>query len=565
MLVFPCNGAGETTKAGKNMETKGKARMPERAYQYSRLSFSAQREGTGLARQQGDEQTGIANWAHDVCEREGLTLDDEQFTDIDRSGYHQRNLSPKAALTRILQLIEFRRILPGSWLLIDTISRLSRAELDDAIELFRRIVRAGITVCTRTPPRVYRPGDNSLLAHLEPLILAYLAWCESELKSQNARAAWQIHRREQREKKTPHQCPPPCWLELVDGVYQLREDVVKLVRYVHDLTRAGWGYGRLAARLTAEGMPIPARARRLSPRGQSRQDARRWTQSALASLLTSRALVGEYVCMSGVGRQRAADGAPIQGFYPPVMSEDELQATLLAIASRKGRAGRPAQATVNILSNILYLRGSDERLYVRSKAGHAPPGEPDPRSYYARPGGRRPRIRTDRLTAGVLSCLCELQPADVLPPDPQRQEQEEQIVTLTARQTAGLLRQEQLQAALAEAGEEVGAVLSALRSVKADVQATAAALATLKLASTTSRGEALGTVQSLAQLRGALRGRERLDVDGRIAAELSRVVSRVEVEVEYVTPKTTRVRVWVYLTSGAVRDFCLEPESRRAR
>jgi DNA invertase Pin-like site-specific DNA recombinase len=121
--------------------------MPQRAYPYSRFSCSKQKDGDSLRRQN--------DWHRAVCQRNDWVLDDTlQFIDNGVSAKDDRN-SDVGDLARFLKLAESgTRITPGSVLLVEVLDRLSREQIDDAYDLFRRILKTGVWICTREPERI---------------------------------------------------------------------------------------------------------------------------------------------------------------------------------------------------------------------------------------------------------------------------------------------------------------------------------------------------------------------------------------------------------------------------
>jgi DNA invertase Pin-like site-specific DNA recombinase len=110
--------------------------MPRRAYPYSRFSAKHQRHGDSIRRQD--------DWQQSVCRQRGWTLDDTlRFLDAGVSAHHGKN-SDVGDLARFLDLVQRGRITPGSVLLVEVLDRLSREQIDEAYDLFRRILKAGV-------------------------------------------------------------------------------------------------------------------------------------------------------------------------------------------------------------------------------------------------------------------------------------------------------------------------------------------------------------------------------------------------------------------------------------
>jgi DNA invertase Pin-like site-specific DNA recombinase len=145
--------------------------------------------------------------ANDLELAEGAELED-----IGLSGYTGANVR-EGALGRFLEAVRAGLIQPGSYLLVESLDRLSRQELLAAQSLFLGIVQAGINLVTLADGRVYRAGTNDLGDLIISLVIMSRAHEESQTKSLRLSAAWKNKRADAlaREPMTKW-CPG--WLEL---------------------------------------------------------------------------------------------------------------------------------------------------------------------------------------------------------------------------------------------------------------------------------------------------------------------------------------------------------------
>ena len=354
--------------------------MPRRAYSYIRISTGGrQARGDGLRRQD--------DFAAVLCQEEDWTLDDSlHFTDSGKSGYHGRNLDPTAALSRFLDLVQRGRITPGSVLIVENLDRLSRAKIDEAYDLFRRILKAGILIATREPRRIYRAEDSgNMLSLLEPLFIFSRAHEESAIKSLRSAGAWEAARRKVRADNAPTQAQPPAWIVRTAGGWQFRPDKLALVRHIAELCRAGLGSGQIAARLTASGTPT------LSGRGK-------WTGKVICQVLTRRTIIGEFQPCRLVNGKRVPDGPALQNHYPPALTPEEYQATRAALSSRRQRRGRPAVHGFNVLTGAVHDAAAGRRMSLQTANSH---GKLIPYLSIGQVSGFA-RVRYDALEACVL-------------------------------------------------------------------------------------------------------------------------------------------------------------------
>src|SRR5262245_5970595 len=118
-----------------------------RAYSYTRFSTPAQAEGDS-ARRQIDK-------ARAYAKTHGLQLDtDLTFEDTGVSAYRGANVET-GRLGEFLKAVEEGLIPRGSFLLVESLDRISRNKPRKAFRLLERICEAGITVVTTADGRRY--------------------------------------------------------------------------------------------------------------------------------------------------------------------------------------------------------------------------------------------------------------------------------------------------------------------------------------------------------------------------------------------------------------------------
>ena len=109
--------------------------MPK-AYSYIRMSTPEQITGDSLRRQ-------IAA-ADAYALRKGLEIE-QRFDDIGVSGFRGKN-AQIGALKNFLEQVESGKIAKGSYLIVESIDRLSRDKVSNALALLTSIIHAGIVV-----------------------------------------------------------------------------------------------------------------------------------------------------------------------------------------------------------------------------------------------------------------------------------------------------------------------------------------------------------------------------------------------------------------------------------
>jgi DNA invertase Pin-like site-specific DNA recombinase len=286
--------------------------MTAKVYSYMRFSDARQAGGASSERQGAY----AAAWAkeHSLLLDETLSMRDEGL-----SAFHQRHVK-KGALGVFLKAVEDGQVPMGSFLVVEGLDRLSRAEPIQAQAQLTSIISAGISVVTASDGKVY--SRDRLKANPMDLVYSLLVMIraheESDTKSKRVRDA--IRRQCQgwisgtyrglvRYGKTPG------WLRVVDGKWELIPERAEAVRAAVDMFRRGLGTGHIAKTLHSTGLSISASVP---------------SSGHLVRLLASPALKGEKHLVL------EPDTFVLEAYYPRVIDADvwtELQ-QLVGLRSR---------------------------------------------------------------------------------------------------------------------------------------------------------------------------------------------------------------------------------------
>ena len=321
------------------------------AYSYIRFSSPEQAKGASLVRQvEKSRQYAAAN---------GLQLDDSlTFQDLGVSAYRSSNAGPGGKLHEFLELVKQGHVPRGSFLLIESLDRLSRDTISVAAQLLLGLLNEGIQVVTLVDGQVYRrtgtPDDFTQLL----VSLTYLQRANDESRTKGLRVAdaWQRKRDAAATKKLTRMCP--AWMELSAdrSEYVLIPDRVAIVREIVDWTRQGLGRASITKRLNERNIPSIGATRRKRPGASSTGDADvSWHPSYIHKILTSRALVGEFqpsrVSEDG---KKVPDGPPVPGYFPRVLEDAEFDLVQSLITNRGGKSGGRRGATFsNLFSGLV--------------------------------------------------------------------------------------------------------------------------------------------------------------------------------------------------------------------
>jgi DNA invertase Pin-like site-specific DNA recombinase len=146
------------------------------------------------------------------------------------------------------------KIKAGDCLIVEAIDRLTRLPLDDADQLLRRILRAGVSIVTIRPYQELTPADlNDLGKRMMMLAMCEVSHRSSADKSKWATGSWKKKRAEAAQKKITKLCPS--WLELSEDRTQFIPipAAEKTVRLIYKWYLDGQGVWVIARRLNREG------------------------------------------------------------------------------------------------------------------------------------------------------------------------------------------------------------------------------------------------------------------------------------------------------------------------
>lgn len=320
--------------------------MKPKAYSYTRFSTPEQRLGDSL-RRQIDRATRYA-------ERKGLEIA-EYFHEKGMSAF--RGAHAEGKLKLFLGAVDRNEILSGSYLLVESMDRLSRDKVNNALKLLNEIIDKGITVVTLDDERVYSKqtmGDDHI-ALIVALLNMARAHEESKRKSDMLSAVWGNKKTVARDDKKAITKIVPGWLYFNDvkKKIEINESRRTIVLEIFKLIREGWGAYSIARLLNERGEP---------PWGNRKRAL--WHESYIKKIAKNRSVLGEYqphkyVFDDNSVESRIPDGNVIQGYFPPIMTEPEFATAAIAMARRRtGARGRKGIGYSNLFTGLLKCRCS---------------------------------------------------------------------------------------------------------------------------------------------------------------------------------------------------------------
>ena len=273
------------------------------AYSYIRFSTPEQIKGDSLRRQ--------VELSEVYAEKHGLNLDKSlTIKDLGISAYDSSNIS-KGELGVFLQAVKDKKIPAGSFLLIESLDRLSRAQVLTALNIFISILEEGIVICTLTDGVQYSKESvgknfNELLISLTIMSRAHE---ESRMKSIRLSAAWKEKRKGLATKKFSAQSPYWMTLDKENNKFEVNQVHVDIVNYIFELAASGMGNYSIVKRLNSEGVKNFGRA-----------DS--WSTSSVQVLLNNRAVLGEFQPHTKINKKRVPDGEPVKDYFTMVVGEE---------------------------------------------------------------------------------------------------------------------------------------------------------------------------------------------------------------------------------------------------
>lgn len=333
------------------------------AYSYLRFSTPEQLKGDSLRRQ--------VELSRQYAQQHGLNLDENlTFRDLGVSAFTGKNAT-EGRLGAFLQAVDEGVVLPGSYLLVESLDRLSRQRIMAALQQFQSILERGITVVTLTDGYEYtRESLDDTMKLMMSLMVMARAHEESVTKSKRVGEAWANKRK--RAATLGHKLTRTCpaWLTLSDDrrTFIVDKARAKVVRRIYEMYLNGIGKAKIATTFNEEGVP---------PFGNSQG----WHISYIARILRNEAVVGTFQPKQrerdSEGRElHVPDGPPIDGYYPPIVDRAVFLRAQATQQKGQNRSGSRGKAFSNLFSGVAHCSGCGATMRFVNK-GNRPGGLDD--------------------------------------------------------------------------------------------------------------------------------------------------------------------------------------------
>ncbi|WGT32976.1 recombinase family protein [Pseudomonas atacamensis] len=326
-----------------------------KVFSYIRFSSAKQSAGDSEARQM--------RAAKEFAVERGLQLADPTeylFFDRGRSAYTGKHLDDTGELARFLAFVDDGTIPSGSFLVVESLDRLSREKVRDALPRFLDLLAKGINVYTSTDKRLYTRDYNEI-----DLIISIISMSraheESATKGSRVSSAWRKKQADARASGKPLGKLRPLWLDVTPEGYTLNTERAQVVRRIFDLSTQGHGSRNIAATLNQEGVPAFSAGRK--------NLSGLWGFSTVRHVLGSRATLGEYLPHVFVNGVRTPDGEPIKDFFPAVVSEETFYRAQAARGSRRLHKITRQTKDFNVMAGIFFCFDCGAAMHLQTQRG----------------------------------------------------------------------------------------------------------------------------------------------------------------------------------------------------
>ncbi|GKR48903.1 hypothetical protein GNZ06_08125 [Aeromonas jandaei] len=357
---------------------------PIKAYSYIRFSTPKQAQGDSYRRQ--------LQQAMDYCAEHNLQLDDKTIDDFGTSAFRGANMS-EGALGRFVDAVKHGEIEQGSYLLVESVDRLSRQAVEEALEQFLAIVRAGIVIVTLSDKQVFRRGQVDFTKLIVSIVYMARANDESEMKSRRSRAAWSNGREQARKNnKVIANSRLPSWLTRDGEQIVPIPERVAIVNEMFEMAKSGCGYEQIAKVFLDKGYKTFGKEAD-------------WRPAGIQAVIKSQAVIGVFQPHVIENGERVPADEPILGYYPTIVSPALFEEVQHLISKRNKHSGSYRKGTFNnLFSGVLRCQcGESLRYQNKGRAG-------SPRNYLVCPkqntaGCKLPNMLYDKIEPQLLQAV----------------------------------------------------------------------------------------------------------------------------------------------------------------
>src|SRR6185369_633738 len=277
-----------------------------KAYSYMRFSSPEQAKGDSKRRQ--------AQQAREYAAANGLELDDKlTYSDYGVSAFRGANVEI-GKLGQFMEAIRRKEVESGSFLLVESLDRISRDLIMPAQNIFTQIILEGVTIVTLADQRIYSADSVNKAPFLliEAIVILIRANEESETKSKRLKASW-VNRRGNIAVK-PATSLGPAWLKFNHKTrkFEIIEERANIIRRMYHEHLNGKGCSTIARGLREDKIPTWTFKKR---------EKSIWREHYVWRILNSTAIIGRFTPHVMDGKKRISL-PEIKDYYPSVITEE---------------------------------------------------------------------------------------------------------------------------------------------------------------------------------------------------------------------------------------------------
>lgn len=321
------------------METQNITQMDGEKICFSYVRFSSAKQA------KGDSERRQLEIAPRVAKEKGWTLRDDLSAKSEaKSAYKGSNVE---AIEAIIQAAQSGKIPVGSVCILEALDRLTRLTLDEAYQLFRRVILAGVEIYTDKSGRHMTKADlNNPMSLMMTVVELNAAFEYSDKLADRVSKAWKQKKSRASDGVIVSKMAP-AWLDVdrTRNEFSINGNAITVKRIFNDYAN-GKGIRTIMRDLNAE---------KVTPFGKGNQNKDKcWSSTHIRRLLSFRGVLGEYEPKKKVGGKNIRDGEPIANYYPQIIEKPLFYKVekLLARAKSKPASG-PKSNVTNLFTGLV--------------------------------------------------------------------------------------------------------------------------------------------------------------------------------------------------------------------
>jgi DNA invertase Pin-like site-specific DNA recombinase len=219
-----------------------------------------------------------------------------------------------ASSSAFLAAVKANKVPRGSYLLVESLDRVSRADPYKSLPIILDLVAAGINVVTLTNGRVFNAEKRDPMDIMFSLVELMRAYDESEKKRDRTTKNWAYKRSNASSRRLTSICPG--WLKPKGDGFEVIKEHATTVRRIFESSASGLGNFVITKNLNENRVPLFGKG------WDNKQGHRSWHQGTVNRILNNRAVLGENQLHRRVDGKRIPDGDVVKGYYPAIISEE---------------------------------------------------------------------------------------------------------------------------------------------------------------------------------------------------------------------------------------------------